>query len=60
VSSPDSTKLEITIKINKIEINGLLQTFSRYNYIVKASFTESDDFDDLKDRYDSFMNYLNI
>ena len=60
VSSPDSTKLEITIKINKIDIQSVLQTFNRYNYIVKASFTESDDFDDLKDRYDSLMNYLNV
>lgn len=60
VSSPDSTKLEITIKINKIDIQSVLQTFSRYNYIVKASFTKSDDFEDLKERYDSFMNYLNI
>ena len=60
VSSPDSTKLEITLKINKIDIQNILQTFNRYDYIVKASFTESDDFEDLKDRYDSFMNYLNI
>lgn len=60
ISNPDSTKLEITIKINKIDIQSVLQTFSRYNYIVKASFTKSDDFEDLKDRYDSFMNYLNI
>ncbi len=60
VSNHDSTKLEITLKINKIDIQNILQTFNRYNYIVKASFTESDDFEDLKDRYDSFMNYLNI
>ncbi len=60
VSNPDSTKLEITIKINKIDIQAILQTFSRYNYLVKASFTKTDDIEDLKDRYDSLMNYLNI
>ncbi len=60
VSDPNSTKLEITIKINKIDIQAVLQTFSRYNYIVKASFTKSDDVEDLKERYDSLMNYLNI
>jgi predicted transcriptional regulator len=60
VSDPDSTKLEITIKINKIDIQAILQTFSRYNYLVKASFTKTDDIEDLKDRYDSLMNYLNI
>ncbi len=60
VSDPDSTKLDITVKINKIDIRSILQTFNRYNYLVKASFSESDDYEDLKDRYDSFMNYLNI
>lgn len=59
-SDPNTTKLEITIKINKIDIRPVLQTFNRYNYIVKFSFTKNDDFDDLKERYDSFMNYLNM
>ncbi len=60
ISNPDSTKLEITIKINKIDIQSILLTFNRYNYLVKASFTKSDDIEDLKDRFDSLMNYLNI
>lgn len=59
-SEKDSTKLEVTIKINKIDIKSVLQTFERYNYSIKATLTESDDYEDLKERYDSFMNYLNI
>lgn len=56
----DSTKLEVTVKINKIDIGPILQTLNRYNYVIKASFTETDYLDGLKDRYDSFMKYLNI
>jgi acetoin utilization protein AcuB len=56
----DSTLIEVTLKINKIDISAVLQTFNRYNYTIKATFSEKDDLDDLKERYDSLMNYLNI
>ncbi|MFC1731910.1 CBS domain-containing protein [candidate division KSB1 bacterium] len=59
-SYEDSTKMELTIKINRMDINGLLQTFNRYNYTIVASFSEKDYLDDLMERYDSLMNYLNI
>lgn len=59
-SRPDSTQLDVTVKINKIEIGPIIQTFNRFNYIIKATFAEKDDIDDLKDRYDALMNYLNI
>ena len=59
-SHEDSTKMELTLKINKMDINGILQTLNRYNYIIVASFSEKDYLDDLMDRYDSLMNYLNI
>lgn len=57
---PDSTLIDITIKINKVDIMPVLQTFNRYNYTVKATFAEKDDLDDLKERYDALMNYLKI
>ncbi len=56
----DSMKLEITIKISKLDIFPILQTFERYGYIVLASFTEEDYKNNLQDRYDALMNYLNI
>ncbi len=56
----NSTKMALTIKINKMELGPILQTFNRYNYIIKASMSEQDDYDDLMDNYDSLMNYLNI
>lgn len=59
-SHKDSTRLEVVIKINKIELGAILQTFDRYGYLVKSTYGENEDPEDLKDRYDSLMNYLNI
>jgi acetoin utilization protein AcuB len=59
-SFPDSTKLEVTLKLNRMDIESILQTFNRYNYSVKASFSENLSFDSLKERFDSLMNYLNV
>lgn len=58
---PDSTRLEITIKVNKIDVSPIIQTFNRYNYLILASFSEESKFDELlNDRFESLMNYLNI
>ncbi len=59
-SPVDSTQLELTIKINKMEISAVLATFRRYGYNIKASYYENQYYDDLIDRYNSLMNYLNI
>jgi len=59
-SLADSTKIEVTLKINKEDLSAILQTFYRYNYTVKASFHQSEFSEDMKNRFDSFMNYINI
>jgi len=59
-ANKDSTKMEVTLKLNRMDFTSVLQTFNRYQYVVKASFFESDYYDNLKDRYDSFLHYLNI
>ncbi|QKJ29103.1 CBS domain-containing protein [Mucilaginibacter mali] len=57
---PDSTKMEITLKVNKQDISNITATFLRYGYDIKATFNHADHDDGSKDRYDSLMNYLNI
>jgi hypothetical protein len=59
-SQIDSTKLEVTLKINRTDLSAIIQTFNRFNYTIKASFHQSEYVDDLKDRFDSFMSFLNI
>lgn len=53
-------KLIVTIKINRMELNAVLQTFYRYNYTVLASYHSDAFVEDLKNRYDLFMNYINM
>lgn len=59
-SVPESTKMQVTLKINKTDLGAVVQTFNRYNYTVSASFQETTHQEDLKRRYDELMNYLNI
>jgi predicted transcriptional regulator len=59
-SIPDSTKLEVTLKVNRTDLRAVIATFTRYNYIIKGSFMETGDADDLNKRYDLLMNYLNM
>lgn len=56
----DTTRIEVTLKFNRLNINGLIQTFLRYNYNIVTAYNEQNDNDDLRDRFDALMNYLNI
>ena len=60
MSSPDSTKLEVTLKINMLELSSIIRTFERYDYVIKASYQKSSGDDDVQFRYDALMNYLNF
>lgn len=61
VTSPaDSTRIELTMKLNLIDIQPIIQSFIRHDYTIKASFFESDYFDNLRERYDLLMTYLNV
>jgi hypothetical protein len=56
----DSTKLEVTLKLNITDLTSIIQTFNRYEYSIKASFMEFDEQEDLyNERYDLFMRFLN-
>ncbi|HRH10229.1 MAG TPA: CBS domain-containing protein [Bacteroidia bacterium] len=59
-SDPDSTKMEVTIKVNREDLSSILQTFARYNYKVKAHFQQGDYDANLKDKMDQFLRYLNM
>ena len=59
-SNKNSSLIEVTLKVNRQNLQAIIATFVRFNYSVKASFSESDYFDNLKDRYDSLMSYLNV
>lgn len=60
INQPESTRVEVVLKLNTPEIQRVVQTFERYNYLVKAVVADSYDEDDLRENYDSLMKYLNI
>lgn len=58
---PDSMRMRVTLKINKKDLTSIMRTFERYEYEISASYAEEDKMDDIiQDRYDSFMQYLDI
>ncbi|MFH1005783.1 MAG: CBS domain-containing protein [Bacteroidota bacterium] len=57
---PDSTKIEVTLKINKEDLSPIIQTFNRYDYTVKATFHLNQFGEDTRKRFDEFMHFLNI
>ncbi len=59
-STPDSTELEVTLKINRVELSSIVASFERYEYEVKYVFSNTEANDDSLDRYNSFMSYLNV
>jgi aspartokinase len=59
-SSPDSRKVIITVKVNKSDISSDLTALARYRYQVKFSVQETGFHDEAQERFESFMNYLNM
>ena len=59
-SKPDSTALEVTLKINRPNILAIIATFERFGYEVEASFTEAEYIDSLQENYNALMYYLNV
>lgn len=60
-ATDQSTKIDVTIKINVTDMTSIIQTFERYDYTIKASFLSEDILKVFyQDRYDSFINFLNI
>jgi CBS domain-containing protein len=56
----NSEAVLITLKLNEREISSVIAALERYDYKISASFTEGEFEDDMKERYDQFMNYLNV
>ena len=59
ISNTDSMKIKVTLKLNKKEINSVIKSFERYEYTVSASYKENNSDDDLLEKYESLMKFLN-
>jgi len=59
-SHPDSTKMLLTLKVNTIEIGSIIAALQRHGYSITFFEDQGNSNDDIQDRFDSFMNYLNL
>jgi hypothetical protein len=57
---PETGIMQITIRINKLEVSDIISTFQRYEYNVKYYFGEELYENELRTNYDNLMNYLKI
>jgi len=61
ISTQQNTgELLISLKLNTNELAAVISAFERFDYIVHSSYTESEEYDNLKERYDSLMKYLSV
>ena len=58
-SVPDSTKMELTIKVSITELDVIIADLKRFEYKVMASYNDGNSQDDMMERYESLMRYLN-
>ncbi len=59
-SKLDSTEIEVTLKINVLNLDSIIRTFERYDYIISETYAKGTHEKDMKGRYDELMNYLNM
>ncbi len=59
-NSSDSNELLVSLKLNTNDLVAVKGSFQRFDYTIHSSYTETEEFDNLKERYDSLMKYLSI
>ncbi len=52
--------LEITFKLNRTDLSSVISSLERFNYQIVASYHQPINNDNSMERYESFMNYLNL
>lgn len=53
-------KINVTIKVNTLDLTYIIASFERYNYVIKHVFHQAEQIDQLKERYDALMHFINI
>lgn len=51
--------LEITLKLDKMDLSSVIQTFTRYNYVIKAVYMDESLLNDMfQERLEEFLRYM--
>lgn len=59
-TEPETGVMQVTIRINKLEISDIISTLQRYEYSIKYYFGEELYENELRSNYDNLMHYLKI
>jgi acetoin utilization protein AcuB len=57
---PATSNVDVTIKLNTIELSAIISALERYEYDVKGVYNDEEYNEDVKDNYDALMKYLNV
>jgi signal-transduction protein with cAMP-binding, CBS, and nucleotidyltransferase domain len=56
-----SDNLEVTIKLDKVDLSSVIQTFTRYDYLISAVYMDDSMLNDMyEDRMEQLLRYMNI
>ena len=58
-SIPDAQEMELTLKLNKVDITAIIKDLERFDYKITASYKKDNQEEDFLDRYESLMRFLN-
>jgi acetoin utilization protein AcuB len=58
-SIPNAQMMELTIKLNKVDITAIVKDFERFDYTITASYNKESQEDNFLERYESLMRFLN-
>jgi acetoin utilization protein AcuB len=60
-SDIDSTRLEVTLKLNVIDLSAIIQTFVRFDYNIVAVYMDNSVIKDLYgNRFEQLLKYMNV
>ena len=51
--------IELTLKLNTLELGPIIKSFERFDYSIIASYNQKNNTEDLTERYESLMRFLN-
>ncbi|MBV8254393.1 MAG: CBS domain-containing protein [Chitinophaga sp.] len=60
LTDPQTGRLEVLLKTNRLDLQGLIATFERFSYTIKYLFSEVQEEDLVKKNYDLLMNYISM
>ena len=58
-STPVDQEMELTLKLNKIDMTAIIKDLERFDYKITASYKKDNQEEDFLDRYESLIRFLN-